>query len=112
METPIETALKTLKTSGADLYCQQQAWELIKCTLVALMSLDDDKIKLTQLFTHTRYWLVLCIAPHYCDSQGCKVSMLAYTCPHKPLINFKVAICSHEADCPFTCGLVYDLMCK
>ena len=41
------------------------------------------------------------------------VSMLTHTCSHIPLRKIKVDICNHQADCPFTCGLMSDLVsCK
>ena len=36
-----------------------------------------------------------------------KVSMLNHIYPHKPLREMKLITCNHQADSPFTCGLMY-----
>jgi hypothetical protein len=50
----IDAALTALKCSTTENFVRRQAWELIKCFLVSVMSLEDDKQTLTYLFTHTR----------------------------------------------------------
>ena len=50
----IDAALTALKCSTTENFVRRQAWELIKCFLVSVMNLEDDKQTLTYLFTHTR----------------------------------------------------------
>lgn len=50
----VDFALTTLKCSTTDNFARRQAWELIKCFLVSVMNLEDEKLTLTNLFTHTR----------------------------------------------------------
>lgn len=52
VERSIEVALNSLKSSSTEAFYRRQAWEVIKCYLVATIQLDDDKHKLTHLFTH------------------------------------------------------------
>lgn len=51
----IETALDCLKSANTEPYYRRQAWEVIKCFLVAMMSLDDNKHALYQLLAHPKY---------------------------------------------------------
>ncbi|KAJ7403601.1 Transformation/transcription domain-associated protein [Willisornis vidua] len=55
MEKAIETALDCLKSANTEPYYRRQAWEVIKCFLVAMMSLDDNKHALYQLLAHPKY---------------------------------------------------------
>ncbi|MEQ2174097.1 hypothetical protein GOODEAATRI_004275, partial [Goodea atripinnis] len=48
----IETALDCLKSANTEPYYRRQAWEVIKCFLVAMTSLDDNKHALYQLLSH------------------------------------------------------------
>lgn len=50
----IETALDCLKSANTEPYYRRQAWEVIKCFLVAMMSLDDNKHALYQLLAHPK----------------------------------------------------------
>lgn len=52
MERAVETALNALKASTTESYYRKQAWEVIKCFLVAMMNLDDEKKTLSHLFSH------------------------------------------------------------
>ncbi|MED6284358.1 hypothetical protein CHARACLAT_018529, partial [Characodon lateralis] len=52
MEKAIETALDCLKSANTEPYYRRQAWEVIKCFLVAMTSLDDNKHALYQLLSH------------------------------------------------------------
>ncbi|XP_072275172.1 transformation/transcription domain-associated protein [Pyxicephalus adspersus] len=54
MEKAIETALDCLKSANTEPYYRRQAWEVIKCFLVAMMSLDDNKHALYQLLAHPK----------------------------------------------------------
>ncbi|CAG2186713.1 TRRAP [Mytilus edulis] len=51
----IDAALTALKCSTTENFVRRQAWELIKCFLVSVMNLEDDKQTLTYLFTHTSF---------------------------------------------------------
>jgi hypothetical protein len=53
----IETALDCLKSANTEPYYRRQAWEVIRCFLVAMMSLDDSKHALYQLLAHPKYVL-------------------------------------------------------
>lgn len=53
----IETALDCLKSANTEPYYRRQAWEVIKCFLVAMMSLEDNKHALYQLLAHPKYAL-------------------------------------------------------
>uniref|UniRef100_A0A8C4N9A3 Uncharacterized protein n=1 Tax=Eptatretus burgeri TaxID=7764 RepID=A0A8C4N9A3_EPTBU len=55
MEKAIETALDCLKSASTEPYYRRQAWEVIRCFLVAMMSLDDSKIPLHQLLSHSSF---------------------------------------------------------
>ncbi|XP_041366452.1 transformation/transcription domain-associated protein-like [Gigantopelta aegis] len=55
VEKAIDTALMSLKSSSTDAYSRRQAWELIRCFLVSVMSLEDDKQTMTHLFTHPSF---------------------------------------------------------
>ncbi|KAL3832377.1 hypothetical protein ACJMK2_024027 [Sinanodonta woodiana] len=55
VENAIDSALQALKNSETDTYYRRQAWELIKCFLVSVMNLDDDKATLSNLFTHSSF---------------------------------------------------------
>lgn len=48
----IETAFNALKQSSTDSYYRRQAWEVIKCYLIASLNLADDKNTLINLFLH------------------------------------------------------------
>lgn len=50
----IETALDCLKSANTEPYYRRQAWEVIKCFLVAMTSLDDNKHALYQLLAHPK----------------------------------------------------------
>lgn len=54
VEKAVETALNFLKSSSVDPFYRKQSWEVIKCILVATMSLDDDKKVLSHLFSYSR----------------------------------------------------------
>ncbi|KAJ8314001.1 hypothetical protein KUTeg_008562 [Tegillarca granosa] len=54
VEKAIDAALTALKCSTTDNYVRRQAWELIKCFLVSVMNLEDDKQSLSYLFSHPR----------------------------------------------------------
>lgn len=56
VEKAIDAALTALKCSSTDTYYRRQAWELIKCFLVSVMNLEDDKATLDNLFTHPRLY--------------------------------------------------------
>ncbi|KAF3813899.1 hypothetical protein GH733_017931 [Mirounga leonina] len=51
----IETALDCLKSANTEPYYRRQAWEVIKCFLVAMMSLEDNKHALYQLLAHPNF---------------------------------------------------------
>ncbi|KAL5007444.1 hypothetical protein ScPMuIL_016250 [Solemya velum] len=55
VEKAIEAAATALKCSSTETYYRLQAWELIKCFLVSVMNLEDDKHTLTNLFTHSSF---------------------------------------------------------
>eukprot|EP00079_Xenopus_tropicalis_P039067 XP_017952838.1 PREDICTED: transformation/transcription domain-associated protein isoform X2 [Xenopus tropicalis] len=55
MEKAIETALDCLKSANTEPYYRRQAWEVIKCFLVAMMNLDDNKHALYQLLAHPNF---------------------------------------------------------
>jgi transformation/transcription domain-associated protein len=55
VEKAIDTALATLKSTSADVYHKRQAWELIRCFLVSVMNLEDDKNTVQHLFTHSSF---------------------------------------------------------
>ncbi|XP_076072619.1 transformation/transcription domain-associated protein-like isoform X5 [Mytilus galloprovincialis] len=55
VEKAIDAALTALKCSTTENFVRRQAWELIKCFLVSVMNLEDDKQTLTYLFTHTSF---------------------------------------------------------
>lgn len=50
----IETALDCLKSANTEPYYRRQAWEVIKCFLVAMTSLEDNKHALYQLLSHPK----------------------------------------------------------
>uniref|UniRef100_UPI00359021B0 transformation/transcription domain-associated protein-like n=1 Tax=Myxine glutinosa TaxID=7769 RepID=UPI00359021B0 len=54
MEKAIETALDFLKSASTEPYYWRQAWDVVRCFLVAMMSLDD-KIPLHQLLSHSSF---------------------------------------------------------
>uniref|UniRef100_A0A8C9SXE3 Transformation/transcription domain-associated protein n=1 Tax=Scleropages formosus TaxID=113540 RepID=A0A8C9SXE3_SCLFO len=54
MEKAIETALDCLKSANTEPYYRRQAWEVIKCFLVAMTSLEDNKHALYQLLAHPK----------------------------------------------------------
>ena len=54
VEKAIDAALTALKSSTTDTYVRRQAWELIRCFLVSVMNLEDDKATLDNLFNHPR----------------------------------------------------------
>ncbi|XP_076468689.1 transformation/transcription domain-associated protein-like isoform X2 [Babylonia areolata] len=55
VEKAIDSALTALKSNSTDSYHRRQAWELIKCFLVSVMNLEDDKSTLQHLFTHPSF---------------------------------------------------------
>ncbi|XP_058851892.1 transformation/transcription domain-associated protein isoform X5 [Acipenser ruthenus] len=72
MEKAIETALDCLKSANTEPYYRRQAWEVIKCFLVAMMSLDDNKHALYQLLAHpnfTEKWIPSVIISHRYKAQ-------------------------------------------
>ncbi len=52
VEKAIDVAFDALKSSNTEAYYRRQAWEVIKCYLVATMNLEDDKQTLMHLFNH------------------------------------------------------------
>lgn len=56
----IETALDCLKSANTEPYYRRQAWEVIKCFLVAMTSLEDNKHALYQLLAHPKYDPLIC----------------------------------------------------
>ncbi|MGH0116979.1 UNVERIFIED_CONTAM: hypothetical protein FKN15_024924 [Acipenser sinensis] len=72
MEKAIETALDCLKSANTEPYYRRQAWEVIKCFLVAMMSLDDNKHALYQLLAHPNFsekWIPSVIISHRYKAQ-------------------------------------------
>nr|XP_029540942.1 transformation/transcription domain-associated protein isoform X2 [Oncorhynchus nerka] len=72
MEKAIETALDCLKSANTEPYYRRQAWEVIKCFLVAMTSLDDNKHALYQLLAHpnfTEKWIPSVIISHRYKAQ-------------------------------------------
>uniref|UniRef100_A0AAV2L9X2 Transformation/transcription domain-associated protein n=1 Tax=Knipowitschia caucasica TaxID=637954 RepID=A0AAV2L9X2_KNICA len=72
MEKAIETALDCLKSANTEPYYRRQAWEVIKCFLVAMTSLDDNKLTLYQLLSHpnfTEKWIPNVIISHRYKAQ-------------------------------------------
>ncbi|EPQ15807.1 Transformation/transcription domain-associated protein [Myotis brandtii] len=55
MGKAIETALDCLKSANTEPYYRRQAWEVIKCFLVAMMRLEDNKHALYQLLAHPNF---------------------------------------------------------
>ena len=50
----IETAFTALKSSSTHSFYRRQSWEVIRCYLVASVSLEDDKNVMQQLFSDPR----------------------------------------------------------
>ncbi|XP_070782632.1 transformation/transcription domain-associated protein isoform X1 [Enoplosus armatus] len=72
MEKAIETALDCLKSANTEPYYRRQAWEVIKCFLVAMTSLDDNKHALYQLLSHPNFaekWIPNVIISHRYKAQ-------------------------------------------
>ncbi|XP_056109006.1 transformation/transcription domain-associated protein [Rhinichthys klamathensis goyatoka] len=72
MEKAIETALDCLKSANTEPYYRRQAWEVIKCFLVAMTSLEDNKHALYQLLAHpnfTEKWIPNVIISHRYKAQ-------------------------------------------
>ncbi|XP_057681924.1 transformation/transcription domain-associated protein isoform X2 [Corythoichthys intestinalis] len=72
MEKAIETALDCLKSANTEPYYRRQAWEVIRCFLVAMTSLDDNKHALYQLLSHpnfTEKWIPNVIISHRYKAQ-------------------------------------------
>ncbi|KAL6475143.1 hypothetical protein MHYP_G00161830 [Metynnis hypsauchen] len=72
MEKAIETALDCLKSANTEPYYRRQAWEVIKCFLVAMTSLEDNKHALYQLLAHpnfTEKWIPSVIISHRYKAQ-------------------------------------------
>ncbi|XP_029107787.1 transformation/transcription domain-associated protein isoform X2 [Scleropages formosus] len=72
MEKAIETALDCLKSANTEPYYRRQAWEVIKCFLVAMTSLEDNKHALYQLLAHpnfTEKWIPNVIISHRYKTQ-------------------------------------------
>ncbi|XP_037611471.1 transformation/transcription domain-associated protein isoform X2 [Sebastes umbrosus] len=72
MEKAIETALDCLKSANTEPYYRRQAWEVIKCFLVAMTSLDDNKHALYQLLSHPNFaekWIPSVIISHRYKAQ-------------------------------------------
>ncbi|BFZ01386.1 hypothetical protein BsWGS_04423 [Bradybaena similaris] len=55
VEKAIETAVSVLKSSVIDTYNRQQACELIRCFLISVMNLEDDKSAILNLFSHPSF---------------------------------------------------------
>lgn len=68
----IETALDCLKSANTEPCYRRQAWEVIKCFLVAMMSLEDNKHALYQLLAHPKYVgnLILCYWMYLIGNEG------------------------------------------
>lgn len=60
----IDTAMTALKTSTSDPFYRRQAWEVIRCFLVASIQLHDKKSALQTLFSHPSFYDGN-IAPHH-----------------------------------------------
>ncbi|XP_051959306.1 transformation/transcription domain-associated protein [Xyrauchen texanus] len=72
MEKAIETALDCLKSANTEPYYRRQAWEVIKCFLVAMTSLEDNKHALYQLLAHPNFtdkWIPNVIISHRYKAQ-------------------------------------------
>ncbi|XP_011602842.1 transformation/transcription domain-associated protein isoform X1 [Takifugu rubripes] len=72
MEKAIETALDCLKSANTEPYYRRQAWEVIKCFLVAMTSLEDNKHTLYQLLSHPNFsekWIPNVIISHRYKAQ-------------------------------------------
>ncbi|XP_051968309.1 transformation/transcription domain-associated protein-like [Xyrauchen texanus] len=72
MEKAIETALDCLKSANTEPYYRRQAWEVIRCFLVAMTSLEDNKHALYQLLAHpnfTEKWIPNVIISHRYKAQ-------------------------------------------
>uniref|UniRef100_W5MQE4 Transformation/transcription domain-associated protein n=1 Tax=Lepisosteus oculatus TaxID=7918 RepID=W5MQE4_LEPOC len=72
MEKAIETALDCLKSANTEPCYRRQAWEVIKCFLVAMTSLEDNKHALYQLLAHpnfTEKWIPNVIISHRYKAQ-------------------------------------------
>ncbi|KAK7109588.1 transformation/transcription domain-associated protein-like isoform X2 [Littorina saxatilis] len=55
VEKAIDSALTALKSNSTDAYYRRQAWELIRCFLVSVMNLEDDKAIMQRLYTHPSF---------------------------------------------------------
>uniref|UniRef100_A0A3Q2UJ62 Transformation/transcription domain-associated protein n=1 Tax=Fundulus heteroclitus TaxID=8078 RepID=A0A3Q2UJ62_FUNHE len=72
MQQAIETALDCLKSANTEPYYRRQAWEVIKCFLVAMTSLEDNKHALYQLLSHPSFaekWIPSVIISHRYKAQ-------------------------------------------
>ena len=55
VEQTVDTALSVLRaTTSADLFYRQNAWNAVRCYLVASINFDDDEPMQTFFFTHPR----------------------------------------------------------
>ncbi|KAH9524764.1 hypothetical protein Btru_027783 [Bulinus truncatus] len=55
VEKAVESALTTLKSSMIDSYNRRQAYDLIRCFLISVMNLEDDKQTMMHLFSHPSF---------------------------------------------------------
>lgn len=55
VEKVIDTAFTALKTNSTDTFYRRQSWEVIRCYLIACMSVDDDKLTLGKLLSHPSF---------------------------------------------------------
>ncbi|XP_055874365.1 transformation/transcription domain-associated protein-like isoform X5 [Biomphalaria glabrata] len=55
VEKAVEFAVITLKNSMIESYNRRQAYDLIRCFLISVMNLEDDKIVMTNLFSHPSF---------------------------------------------------------
>ncbi|XP_035826346.1 transformation/transcription domain-associated protein isoform X2 [Aplysia californica] len=55
VEKAVEAALTTLKSSLTDSFHPRQAYDLIRCFLISVMNLDDEKQMMMHLFSHPSF---------------------------------------------------------
>ena len=55
----VDAALTTLKSSLTDSFQPRQAYDLIRCFLISVMNLDDEKQMMMHLFSHPRLVIVV-----------------------------------------------------
>jgi len=54
VESSIEAAFNVLKSPSVETFYRQSAWDLIRCFLIACISLEDDLQKMNYLFCNAR----------------------------------------------------------